>query len=101
MKKKDNVLKSVKLDKRNVLSIVRNDDNGLFEVISHEKFFFFFWRKSDYALDYQTDLLGDKIVSGKYQGFEMEVNAIKWFKFLVDKFSTRIQFIGHGRLLKR
>ncbi|CAG7581749.1 MAG: hypothetical protein SLAVMIC_01011 [uncultured marine phage] len=89
-----NILKSVKLDKKNKLILVK--EGSEFKVISLKKVLFGLgWRKSEYALDYQTNLTGQKIVDGKYNGFKTESNANKYFDFLKNKFSTRVKFIGN------
>lgn len=90
--KKAETLKTKKLDKKNKLTLVKKD--GSFLVVSYRKNFFGIWRQSEYALDYTTDLIGDKIVMGKYQGFDLYTNALRWFNFLDKKYTTRVHFIG-------
>lgn len=83
---------TIKLDNRNKLVMVK-ERGGLYKIISYKRNLVGLWRPSEYGLDYQTDLDGKKIISGDYQEFALQSNAIRWMKFLEKKYTTRVKFI--------
>jgi len=96
MSKKKNIIKTEKLDKRNEIVMIKEDD--FYRVISLRKpkwiGWLIGWRSSEFSLDYQTDLKGKKIVDGRYIGFENKELADKWMDFQVSRFNKRFKFIG-------
>lgn len=84
-------IKEHKLDKKNKLIIFTNNDK--FIVYSRIKTWLG-WRNSEYALDYQTDLTGQKIIEGEYKSFSTLDMATKWMNFLSSRFKKRVKFIG-------
>ena len=70
------------------------NEDTYFTVVSLRKTWFGKWVRSEYALDYNTSLDGQKIVEGGYIGFKNKSFAINFMNLLGNKYSTRIKFIG-------
>jgi hypothetical protein len=86
------------LDKKNKLVLVNKDER--FYIVSYTKAIFFFI-KSRLTLNFNTDLMGDKIVESSYQFYNTQAEAERYIQivkknFLHEKRTGKSIYSGGG-----